>query len=101
MPSTPATSDTTARTVDEQFLDLICNEQDVVGAEFEAIIAAACPKPPAARPVGGALGEHAGRGAARRAPDRVRDFATRPRHPGVGGWARQRSPPARCSNDRQ
>jgi hypothetical protein len=101
MPSTPATSDTTARTVDEQFLDLICNDQDLLAAEFEAIIAAAWPAPPAARPVGGALGEHAGRGAARQAADPVRDLATRPRHSGVGGWARQRSPPARCSNDRQ
>jgi hypothetical protein len=101
MPSRPATRDTTARTVDEQFVDLICNDQDLLAAEFDAIIAAAWPTPPAARPGRGALGEHAGRGTARRAADPVRDLPTLPRHPGVGGWARQRSPPARCSNDRQ
>jgi hypothetical protein len=101
MPSRPATGDTTARTVDEQFLDLICNDQDLLAAEFDAIIAAAWPTPPAATPGRGALGEHAGRGTARRAADPVRGPVSWPRRPGTGGWARQRSPPARCSNDRQ
>jgi hypothetical protein len=39
MPTTPATGDTTARTVDEQFFDLICNDADLLAAEFDAIIA--------------------------------------------------------------
>ena len=43
MPTTPATGGTTARTVDEQFLDLICNDADLLAAEFDAIIAAEWP----------------------------------------------------------
>jgi hypothetical protein len=90
MPVTPATGEATARTVDEQFVDLICSDQDLLAAEFEAITAAQWPD----RPARGAAGGQPGRGAARRAAGRVRDPLCRPRHLGIGGWARQRSPPA-------
>jgi hypothetical protein len=77
MPTTPATGDPT---VEEQFLNLICNDPDLLAAEFDAIIAAAWPTPPADGP-------------GRPAADPVRDPVHRPRHPGIGGRVRQRSPP--------
>ncbi|HJQ01506.1 MAG TPA: hypothetical protein VJ851_07890 [Jatrophihabitans sp.] len=95
MPSAPATSGTPARSVDEQFVDLICRDADLLAAEFDAIIAAEWPDPPAGRPGSGAAGGHPGRRAAGRAAEPVRDLIDRPRHPGIGGWARQRSPPTR------
>jgi hypothetical protein len=102
MPTTPATGDTTARTVDEQFLDLICNDQDLLAAEFDAIIAAEWPNPPANPPGRGATGRHPTSRAARWLTARVRGAVSRPRHPGTGGWARQRSPPPRQhDNDRK
>lgn len=104
MPSAPAPGDTTARTVDEQFVDLICGDADLLAAAFDAIIAAEWPEPPAGRPGhGSAAGGHPGRGAARRATQPVRGLVDRPRHPGIGGWARQRSPPVpnHPTHDRQ
>jgi hypothetical protein len=95
MPTTPATGGTTARTVDEQFFDLICDDADLLAAEFDAIIAAEWSTPPANPGARGAAGGHPGSGTSRRAADPVRDLVSRPRHPGVGGWARQRSPPPR------
>lgn len=92
--TTPAAADIDAApSLDEQFLELICGDTDLLAAEFDAIIAAEWPDPPA---------RHTGRSAAhrrvppageRRARTRRADQTNRPRHPGVGGWARQRSPP--------
>jgi hypothetical protein len=95
MPTAPATGDTTARAVDEQFLDLICSDADLLAAEFDAIIAAEWPKPPARRPGRDATDGHVGSGRTRRAADPGRGQVSRPRHPRIGGWARQRSPPLR------
>ena len=93
MASTPG--DTRAWAVDEQLLDLICSDADLLAAEFDAIIAAEWPTPPAgSRGHGGAGGHPRGR-ATRRAAGAVRGLVSRPRHPGIGGWVRQRSPPAR------
>ncbi|HEY7271923.1 MAG TPA: hypothetical protein VH502_04245 [Actinoplanes sp.] len=78
MPTPPATGNTTARTVDDQFLDLICSDADLLAAEFDAIIAAEWREPPADRPGRGAAGEHPGSGAARRAAEPVRGPV--PRH---------------------
>lgn len=82
--------------VEEEFLELVCSDEDLVQAEFEAIIAAewpSLPSPPAARP----LHRPADRPPTSPAgPWRVGApgrLASRPRHPGIGGWARQRSPP--------
>jgi hypothetical protein len=78
--------------VDEKLIDLICDDPDLLAAEFDALIAAEWPTPPVDRrrhaaacglPDTGPPGAH---GAGRRP-------ASRPRHPGIGGWARQRSPP--------
>jgi hypothetical protein len=94
MHTTPATGDTTVRSVDEQFLELICSDADLLAAEFDAIIAAEWSTPPADREARGTADGHSGSGPAR-ATDPGRDLVGRPRHPGVGGWARQRSPPPR------
>jgi len=91
MPSTATTGDTT---VDEQFLDLVCNDQDLLAAEFDAIIAAEWPSTPAKTPRRGATGGNPSSGAARDATASDAGPAARPQQPGVGGWARQRSPPA-------
>jgi hypothetical protein len=37
-----------ARTTDEQFLDLVCADDELLRAEFDAIIAAEWPTPPPA-----------------------------------------------------
>lgn len=76
----------------EDFLDLLCADEDLLDAEFEAIIAAnwpGAPKPPSRRDRGD--GEH------RQPPPRRRDWRT----PALGGerhlgdaWSRQRSPPS-------
>jgi hypothetical protein len=101
MPTTPASSETT-RTVEEQFLDLIYGDTDLLAAEFDAILAAEWPEPPAERPGRSAAGRNPGSGPARRAADPVRRPVSRPRHPGIGRWARQRSPPFRHpTHDRQ
>jgi hypothetical protein len=96
MPTTPATGEAIVeRSVDEQFLDLICGDAELLAAEFDAIIAADWHTPPADRLGCSAAGGHPSDRAARRGADPARGLASRPRHPGVGGWARQRSPPPR------
>lgn len=78
----------------DQFVELLCADEDLLRAEFDAIIAEEWPSPPPADPDPGADDHGAPH------PDRRRREAgavpppRRPRHPGVGGWARQRSPPA-------
>jgi hypothetical protein len=84
---------TVTRTVAEQFLALICSDEDLLRAEFDAIIAAEWPDPPANTPGRGSADGRPARGAPRRALDRGARPVARPQHPGTGGWARQRSPP--------
>lgn len=98
MPTTPVTSPT-ARTVEEQFLDLIYGDPDLLTDEFDAIIAAEWPEPPADRPGRSDAARTPGRGRPRRAADPVRGPVSQPRHPGTGGWTRQRSPPSHDSQE--
>jgi hypothetical protein len=100
MPTTAPASETT-RTVDERFLDLIYGDPDLLAAEFDAIIAAEWPEPRVGRPGRSPAGRHPGRRPARRAAGPVQGLASRPRHPGIGGWARQRSPPLATPDARQ
>ena len=94
MPTTPALADTAARTVDEQFLALMCSDEDLLRAEFDAIIAAEWPSPPPRTPRRGAAHRHPGQQYThRRGGAPVARAMPRPRHPGIGGWVRQRSPP--------
>ncbi|HEU5267664.1 MAG TPA: hypothetical protein VFU35_13235 [Jatrophihabitans sp.] len=78
---------------DEQFLALICSDEQLLRAEFDAIIAAEWPSRPPPAPGRGAAAERPARAIRGRAVQRVPGLASRPRHPGIGGWARQRSPP--------
>ena len=91
MRSTCATDPHAAATPDG-FLDLVCADEELVRAEFEAIIAAAWPRPPSRRAVVHA--QHGGSGgpapdkACRRRIETVADDDL-----GVDRTARQRSPP--------
>jgi hypothetical protein len=102
VPTMPATGDPTTRTVEEQFLDLICSDQDLLAAEFDAIIAAEWPGPPA-NPAGrGTVGGRPFSGAGRWVAVRLGGAVGRARQPGIRGWARPRSPPlARPTTDRK
>ena len=92
MAMNPAT-DASAQTVEEQFLALVCSDEDLPRAEFDAITAAEWSSPPANIPGRGAADGRPAGGAHRHAVARVAGPVARPRHPGIGGWARQRSPP--------
>jgi hypothetical protein len=75
----------------EQFLDVVLGDEDLLRAEFDAIIADAWDDPPRA---------------ARRPPPPRRLARSEPgglryaRRPGLSAWARQRSPP-RCPPGRR
>jgi hypothetical protein len=79
---------------DEQFLELLCGDEDLLRAEFDAIIAAEWPSPPPAEPECGAGAEQRPRRGWQRRKAGVAARPNQPRHPGIGGWTRQRSPPA-------
>ena len=79
------------RSTEEQFLDLLLADEELLRAEFDAIIAAEWPGPPPDLADGRVCGEP-DPGATRR----HRATATRvsaPRRPRVDASARQRSPP--------
>jgi hypothetical protein len=96
MPTNPGTGGSLARTIDEQFVALICSDEELLRAEFDAIIAADWPSPPTDAPGRGAADRRRGSSAGpHRVAARVAGLASRPRHPGLGGGARQRSPPPR------
>ena len=82
-----------ARLTHEWFVELVCADEDLLRAEFDAIVAEEWPSPPPAEPVRGPDGQPAPRRAWRRDEARRVAVRRRPSGPGVGGWARQRSPP--------
>ena len=95
MPTTPNGAHRTAKSVDEQFIALVLADEQLLEAEFDAIIAHEwASRPPPGRHWGARLAaDHplfhpvVPRGGGH--PTRV------PPRPGVGGWCRQRSPPGR------
>jgi len=94
MPQTlPPVASDAALTADEEFLALLCADEELLRAEFDAIIAAEWPTTPPRRP----CGEHAAGPSSHSSARRFRAGQLRlpnwPRRPGIGGWARQRSPP--------
>lgn len=93
MLAAPVPGHPAGRTVARQFLDLICADQDLLAAEFDAIIAATWPDPPASRPGHGPTIPRPIGHADRWLPVRDRGPRFRPRWPGVIRWTRQRSPP--------
>jgi hypothetical protein len=94
----PDTGEAATRTVDEQFFDLVCGDADLLAAEFDAIVAAEWPTPPVDSFRRRAAREGAVSGAGRHPAGPADASVARPRQPGTGGWARQRSPP---THDRQ
>jgi len=96
----PVSAGALVPSVDEQFFDLICNDVELVAAEFDAIVAAEWPTPPPGTPGCGGGGQPTG-GTTRRAIDRGGRQPSRSRRPGVGGWARERSPPHRRNDTRE
>lgn len=95
MSTTPLSDGEVATDLEEELLALLCDDPELLAAEFDAIVAAEWGEPPGDGPDHGAAGRPPSRGAARRAPEPHRSpVLARPRHPGIGGWSRQRSPPA-------
>jgi len=80
------------RTTDEQFLQLLLADEELLRAEFDALIAAEWSGSPPRR-----TGRCARAGRRPIQPRRPRwraaGWTDGPRHPGTSGWARQRSPP--------
>ena len=76
---------------DEQFVELLCADEDLWRAEFDAIIAAEWPGPPQARPERDASAERRPSPGPQGSVARVAGRPSQPRHP--AGWTRQRSPP--------
>jgi hypothetical protein len=91
----PCSASSAALTADEQFLKLLDGDEELLRAEFDAIIAAEWPSTPPESPGDEHVDEPAGRTAQSGAHADRAQLPNRPRHPGIGGWARQRSPPAR------
>jgi len=78
----------------KQFLDLICSDDELIQAEFDAIIADQWPSPPPHRPRrDNPGGRHSSRWGQHPAPSGPDGPPLTPRHPGVAAWSRQRSPP--------
>jgi hypothetical protein len=78
-------------TLDEELLEILCANDDLVRAEFDAIVDAAWGRgggaddPPVPAPDGAPpRARRSGRGTT---------LVRRPRGPGTDGWARERSPP--------
>jgi len=86
-----STADPVALSIEADFVELVYNDSDLLMAEFEEIVADEWgPCPPDGEPASAAaLG---GPGHSHPAPALIRDLL-RPRHPGLGERARQRSPP--------
>jgi hypothetical protein len=82
-------------TVEGDFLALVYGDQDLLRAEFDAIIGVAWDDPPprwpTPRPTVPWPAQPLGR--SRRGTVGLPGPATQPHRPGIGGWARQRSPP--------
>jgi hypothetical protein len=81
--------------VDDQFIELMCADEELLRAEFDAIIAEewAGTPPPTDPPAASSGADPAPRGPGL---PRVRVATSRrPHHPGADGWSRQRSPPTR------
>jgi hypothetical protein len=84
-----------AQSMEAEFLALICADDDLLRAEFDAIITAEWPTPPP-RPRNYTRGRQRREGAGRsrhRSAARPSWLQDQPRRPGVGAWSRERSPP--------
>jgi hypothetical protein len=87
----PAPADTIDRDLDERFIDVICADEELLAAEFDAIIAANWPAPP----TDAALQNRANRTRPRPNPHPANPIVNSAAPSGNKdtGRARQRSPP--------
>lgn len=78
--------------VHEQFLELVCDDDELLVAEFDEIVARAWdgPHPPSPGRPAGPTAEGWER---YRRPASRPHLRGRPRHPGADGWPRGRGPP--------
>lgn len=77
----------------EQFLAVLCAEEELLRAEFDAIVTAEWPAPAPPHTVVGVYAEDAGPGKRARRGARGAPPWGRPSSSGISRWARQRSPP--------
>ena len=82
------------RSTDQRFLDLMLADEELLWAEFDAIVAAEWPGPPPDPPHRGAPAERHS-GGRRQSAGRALTPASRPGPSATGGWLPQRSPPRR------
>lgn len=91
----PADSvDAAAPSTSDLFLELLCADEDLLRAEFEAIVAAEWPSPPPDQPAESNIARQGPPGSSSSTRGRPAAPPSRPRHPGAGEGSRQRSPPA-------
>ncbi len=101
MPTIPAPHQESTLAADDVFLAIVCLDEDVVRAEFDAIIAAEWPDPPPDEPAEHDAVIHSPDAGRQRPANGRAPLDDRPRHPGIGGWSRQRSPPPRDHDNAQ
>ena len=92
MSTLPAAPNHAAPVLADEFIELVCADEQLLRAEFDAIIAEAwSTPPPSPRSAAGASASRPDR--RERATWAPGDRPRGPRHPGAAEWSRQRSPP--------
>jgi hypothetical protein len=77
----------------ERFVELLCADEELLRAEFDAIIAAEWPDPPPVDPDCGADADRSSHPARQRRAASAKVRPGRPTPAEISGWTRQRSPP--------
>jgi hypothetical protein len=96
MTQTLHSDNTDTRHVHRQFLDLILADDQLVQAEFDAIVASEWDFAPPSAPADSAIRERPPGGCPCSRPvSGAPRTPARPPRPGMGEWSRQRSPPLR------
>lgn len=88
----PRRQDTATSAVHEQFLELVFEDDELLTAEFDEIVARAWDGPDVPSPGRPAGPTAEGWERYRRQRPRLH-LTARPRHPGADAWARERGPP--------
>jgi len=99
MPTVSTRHHDSSLAAEEEFLAIVCSDEDLVRAEFDAIIAAEWPSFPRGPPEDDDAVERSPGTAGRQPRSGQVRLPNRARHTGIGGWSRQRSPPPRDSRN--
>jgi len=93
MPTLPSPRPRAALGADEDFIELVCSDEELLRAEFEAIVSEewSSSSPPPDPPIASQGARPQRRES--RVPHAGRARPRRPAHPGADAWGRQRSPP--------